>query len=142
MKIQAFFDKYNGKYVDFDHNYGAQCVDLMRQYCVDVIGIDGYSLPAANYAKQIFKNFPLLGDANFTKILNTPNNVPNKGDIMFWDWKWPTTGIAGHVAIFSAGDVNKFISFDQNYPTNSACRYYNHSYSGVMGWLRPRVKIN
>lgn len=140
MKLDQFVTKYNGRYIDYDHKYFAQCVDLMRQYCVDVLGIDGYTLPPTDYAKNIFKRFPLLGTDKFTKILNTPNNSPMKGDIIFWDWKWPVTGYAGHVAIVTGADVNRFIAFTQNYPTRSTCRYYNYNYRGVLGWLRPRQK--
>jgi len=138
IKLQDFINKYNGRYVDFDKKYGPQCVDLLRQYCNDVLGIDAYTLPPTDYAKNIFKRFPLLGTDKFTKILNTLNNYPNPGDIVFWDWRWPVTGFGGHVAIATGGNVNKFISFDQNYPTHSPCRYYNHDYRGVMGWLRSR----
>lgn len=142
MKLQDFIDKNNGKYVDWDKKYGPQCVDLMRQYCVDVLGIDAYTLPPTDYAKNIFKRFPLTGTEKFTKIKNTPNNFPMKGDIIFWDWKWPVTGIAGHVAIVTGADVNRFIAFSQNYPTKSTCRYYNYNYKGVLGWLRFRGKIS
>lgn len=141
MKFQEFVDKNNGKYIDYDGNYGCQCVDLMRQYLVDVVGISGYSLKGVSYAKQLFTNMDNLGDENFIKIHNGKSNFPRRGDIVVWGWKWPVTGYAGHVAVCSDGNVNKFISFDQNYPTNSACRYYNHDYRGVLGWLRPRKEI-
>lgn len=36
MTIQEFVEKYKGKLVDFDGAYGAQCVDLVRQYFKDV----------------------------------------------------------------------------------------------------------
>jgi hypothetical protein len=36
MTLQGFIEKYNGKAVDFDKAYGAQCVDLVRQYFKDV----------------------------------------------------------------------------------------------------------
>jgi len=141
MTLNEFVSTYNGKYIDYDGSYGAQCTDLMRQYCVDVLSIPGYSIIPALYARQMFERFPLLGDQHFTKILNTKNNVPNKGDIIFWGYKWPTTGYAGHVAIFCDGNVNRFISFDQNYPNHTPCRYHNHAYRGVLGWLRHRKTV-
>ena len=36
MNLAEFLNKYTGKKVDFDKVYGAQCVDLFRQYCQDV----------------------------------------------------------------------------------------------------------
>ena len=141
IKLQDFVNKYNGKYVDWDKNFGPQCVDLMRFYLDEVVGISGLAIPPAPYAKNMFQRFPTLGDANFTKIVNTKNNVPNKGDIIFWGtYPW-ITGVAGHVAIYCDGNVNKFISFDQNYGPPNFCKYVNHNYKGVMGWLRSRRKI-
>lgn len=135
MTLDSFVSKWNGKFIDFDGNYGPQCVDLMRQYIKECLGKDPYSIPRANYAKNIFYNFK--SNKDFQKILNTPNGVPQKGDIIFWKTYFGVTGIAGHVAIFSGGNVYKFISFDQNYPSGSPCRYFNHSYKGVVGWLHP-----
>jgi cell wall-associated NlpC family hydrolase len=137
MTLQQFIDKYNGKFIDYGKAYGCQCVDLMRQWISEGLGLDAYSVPRADYAKNIFKSF--ISSASWTKIINTPTGVPTKGDLVFWNWCWPVTGIAGHVAIFSAGDTNKFISFDQNYPTGSTCRYVNHDYRGVMGWLHKKT---
>ncbi len=39
MTLDEFVKKYLGKKVDYDGQYGAQCVDLFRQYCKDVLGI-------------------------------------------------------------------------------------------------------
>jgi hypothetical protein len=36
MTLNEFVEKYKGKPVDFDKMYGAQCVDLVRQYFQDV----------------------------------------------------------------------------------------------------------
>jgi len=40
MNLQEFVNKYRGKLVDFDGAFGAQCVDLARQYCQDVWGFN------------------------------------------------------------------------------------------------------
>jgi len=39
MTLEEFVEKYKGKKVDFDGAYGAQCVDLARQYFKEVWGI-------------------------------------------------------------------------------------------------------
>ena len=38
MTLIEFVNRYLGKKVDFDGHYGAQCVDLFRQYNRDVLG--------------------------------------------------------------------------------------------------------
>ena len=39
MKLDEFINKYINTKVDFDKAFGAQCVDLFRQYCKDVLNI-------------------------------------------------------------------------------------------------------
>ena len=39
MKLSEFIQRNIGCKVDFDGLWGAQCVDLFRQYCKDVLGI-------------------------------------------------------------------------------------------------------
>lgn len=134
MTLNGFIDKYNGRYVDYDGKYGAQCVDLIRQYLKEVLGIDGYSLPPVSYAKELYKNFVL--NKNFVRIKNTPSFIPQKGDIIVWDWRFPVTGYPGHVAIFIEGDVNRFIAFGQNYGKPNFCKFTNYDYRGVLGVLR------
>jgi len=134
MTLQNFIDKYNGKFIDFDKAYGPQCVDLIRQYLMECLEIDPYTIPRVNYAKEIYTKFNPK-NTYFQRVYNSPTAVPKKGDIIVWDWRWPVTGYAGHVAIFAGGDVNRFISFDQNYSWPKTCSYKNHTYSGVIGWL-------
>ncbi len=135
MTHADFVTAHMNRYVDYDGKYGAQCTDLMRLYCRDVLGVDGYTLPAVSYARQLFTNF--VPNAKFIKISNTPTNVPKQGDLIVWGIYPFITGFAGHVAIFDSGDVNSLITFDQNWgPTGSACGFRKHSYRGVLGWLR------
>jgi hypothetical protein len=133
MTFQDFLEKYNGKYIDFDGYYGAQCMDLEHQYCLEVLGIGDHTVLAAPSAKEVYNNFPTVkGNELFEQIGNTPTNTPQEGDIMFWG-----SGTWGHVAVFVEGDANSFRSFDQNYPTGSPCHIQNHiNYTGVLGWLR------
>lgn len=133
MTFQSFIETFNGKYIDFDGAYGAQCMDEMHYYCVQVLGLADGRILAAPCAKDVYNNFDsVFGHELFERIPNTPTGVPNEGDVMFWG-----NGTWGHVAIFIEGDANSFRSFDQNYPTGSPCHVQNHtSYSGVLGWLR------
>lgn len=145
MTYTDFIYKYNNKYVDYDLSFGFQCVDLMRRYVKDVMGVDPYkAIPQRGNAKDIFKNF--VSNKYFTKILNTKDNVPQKGDIIFWGTYPFVTGLPGHVAVFDHGDVYTFVSFDQNYPSKSPCHFVQHGsnkilhgYRGVLGWLRPHI---
>ncbi len=135
MTLQEFQQKYTGKFVDFDGAFGPQCVDLMNQYCVDVLGITNpiQVLPGGT-AFEIYNNY---SGTQFTKLANTPTGVPTPGDIVFWSTAWGNG--AGHVAIFVSGDANNFTSFEQNDITsadpNGSCQTLSHNYTDVVGWL-------
>ena len=138
MTLTDFITRYNGKYVDTDGAYGGQCMDLMHQYCVEVLGIQDLSVLAAPSAQAVWNSFSTVkGHELFEKIENTPTGVPQEGDIMFW-----VNLPYGHVAVFHDGDVNSFKSFDQNYPTGSPCHIQNHTYANVGGWLRFKGSVS
>jgi len=138
MTLDAFVTKYNGRFIDFDGAYGFQCVDLMRQWQVEGLGVPASSIPPSLYAKDIFKNFPDGGNKYFTKIKNGPNNMPQKGDIVFWTWYPFKIGWAGHVAIASVSWLLGLNTFDQNFPLGSFCKFTLHDYKGCLGWLHSR----
>lgn len=141
LSFTDFRTKYNGKGIDFDGSFGDQCVDLMNQYCVEVLGLTSpMQVLGGPTAYQIYQNY---NGTQFTKIANTPTGVPNNGDIMFWNPNVSgITGSAGHVSVYVDGDVNNFNSFDQNYPTGTLCHIQSHTYNGVAGWLRFKSPVD
>lgn len=137
ISLQKFIDENNGKFKDFDKAYGPQCVDLIRYYLRDVIGISAYAIPAAKWANDMFNKFPDKGDSNFIKIYNAKDNWPIFGDVVFSQWKLFGVVYRRHVSLATKGNIKTYISFDQNWPEGFPCRYTNHNYSGTLGWLRP-----
>jgi hypothetical protein len=136
-KVDAFVNAWTNKPIDFDKSYGYQCVDLMRQFAQDVLGMNS-QFPRGN-AYAIFSN--MSSTTTLKKVLNTPAAVPSKGDVIFWH-PAASNGQAGHVAIFVEGNSKQFSSFDQNYCKNTgsgigecAPRKVVHNYDGVAGWI-------
>lgn len=148
MTFEDFYFKWNGKPLEFNHDgIENQCMDLFYQYLQDVIGIDPKPFQGWGSAKNCYNNFDNIKGASkiFTKIKNDPNNVPKRGDVVFWGTYPGVTGFAGHVGIFYQGDLYTVWSFDQNYPTGSPCAFVKHGtnkvfhgYRGVMGWLHKK----
>ncbi len=144
MILNDFIWKYNGKYIDYDHAYGYQCVDLIRQKTKDVDGFESYTaIPAGANAITIWNNFK--DNKYYKKVLNGPTNVPKKGNIMFFKFYPLLYGFSGHTAVFCDGDIYSVISFDQNWPTGTPCHLQKHGsskllhgYRGCVGWLTPR----
>lgn len=126
--FQQFFNTYNGKFVDFDGAYGAQCFDLVNKWSTTL----GYRPFSGLYASGIYQQ----PQGNYSQIPNSPTAVPQAGDIIVWNNRYG--GGYGHTGIATGeGDTNYFVSFDQNYPTGSPSKPVRHSYDGVIGWLRP-----
>jgi len=132
MTIQEFLDKYNGKFVDFDGYYGAQCVDLIQQYNKEVFG-GGFI--TGQGAADIWETYPT---DIYDRYLNTIDFIPKLGDIVIW--KKTTSLPYGHIAIIKTASQLKFTSLDQNWPTGSNCHYVDHNYENpmVLGFLRPK----
>ncbi len=144
MTANDFFTKYNGKGINFDGYYGNQCMDLYQQYNKEVVGAP--SVPANPAYKVWYYNlYPL---DFYTKIANTPDGVPQAGDVVIWGPN--LNGGFGHISVFQKGDVNNFTSFDQNFPSQGyydyqgnfigtgVCHFQPHNYNYVYGWLRPK----
>jgi len=135
MTFQQFLDKYDRKPLNPDGIYGQQCVDVIKQYFVDCLGIPAIRNNAVDY----WTNYPT---AHLTKIVNTPSFVPQKGDIVVWG---TSVGQYGHIAIIIDANVNSFTSFDQNWPFDNGtgvAHFQWHNYTGVLGVLRPKKNVN
>lgn len=129
MTFQEFLQKHNGKYLEVAGSSAQnQCVDLANGYIRDVLG-----LPIIEWTNA--RDFPSKGGDNYEYILNTPDGVPQEGDLIIWQHNQ-----YGHIAVFVEGDANTFRSFDQNYPTGTPCHIQQHSYTSpqVAGWMRAK----
>lgn len=137
MTLDQFKNKWLGKKADFDGAYGGQCVDLFRFYNKEVLEIaQPKSVVGAADFWSNYDSDPNLKN-NFTKIVNSPTFVPNEGDVVVWTRR--AGGGFGHIAIYLRGDVNKFTSLDQNWPTLSKVTETEHNYTNVYGVLRPDI---
>jgi len=141
LTLKQFIDKWNGKKADWDNAYGGQCVDLFRFYNKEVLEIpQPKSVVGAADFWANYDTDPVLKD-NFTKIKNTADFKPIKGDVMLWNKR--AGGGFGHVAMVSddKADLNTFNSFDQNWSRVSYCEIVNHDYKNVYGVLRPKKQL-
>jgi hypothetical protein len=131
MDFDTFIKKYNGKFVEY-HSYGNvainQCIDLVNQYFVEVLGVQAViGTDAVDVPSKVSPN-------DFEWVKNSATNAPVKGDVIVWSGVW------GHIAICYEANSNDFVSFDQNWPTGSVCKLVGHDYTNVLGWLHPKEK--
>ena len=132
MTLNEFVLKYRGQKVDFDKAYGAQCVDLFRQYCHDVLYIPHTG--AVQGAKDIwlnYNNMP-LEQKYFVKV----KGAPRAGDVLVW-----VGGQYGHVAIFMAMCGSNYIVFEQDGYKQDGAKISLLTGSGLLGALRKRTRM-
>jgi len=133
MTIKEFFDAYLGFWIETNKGTDTatldQCVDLWRAYNRRVISAPDVYGNAVDFWNKYPTDF-------YDKIPNTPSGVPQLGDVIVWGTKY---GKYGHIAVCTdIANIKTFTSFDQNDPFNSPCHFQPHTYTGVLGWLRPK----
>lgn len=133
MNYDEFIAEYNGKSFDYDGVAGVQCVDLVKMYLDKVFGIKPSAWGNAKDYYENFNNFPLK--TSFTRIANTPDFIPQKGDIVVWGAGLGNT--YGHIAIATGeGNTSQFYSYDLNWGSKIVHKVL-HNYKGFLGVLRP-----
>ncbi|MBD5584168.1 MAG: CHAP domain-containing protein [Clostridia bacterium] len=106
MTIDEFLNKYTGKKVDFDGAFGAQCVDLFRQYCQDVLKIPHTG--AVEGAKDLWLKYDQLLEPKYF----TREQEPKVGDVAIWGAT--ENNKYGHVAIVVGVLDKTFLVFEQD----------------------------
>ena len=119
-----------GKFLDYDGAYGAQCVDLIAYY-YKYLGQSKYV--KGNGCDYVSNALP----DGWIRIKNTADFVPEPGNIAVWGTE---LSAYGHVAIILSADVHSFVSMDQNWPRGSACKRVTHNYNKFWGVIRPNFK--
>lgn len=137
MKFNEFVNTYYGKAIDYDGGYGVQCVDLIKLYADKVFNLKFGAFGNAHTYYDNYTKIPMLYE-NFTRIANTPDFVPQKGDIVVWNTKRSNGN--GHIAIATGeGNTKYFWSYDMNWDGKGGeMKKIIHDYTNVSGVLRPR----
>ena len=137
MTLEEFVKKYNGKKVDFDHAYGAQCVDLFRQYAKEGLGISEHtgSCVTSGGAKDLFLDYDKMPIEKkyFTR---SKGKAYQPGDVLVWDHTEKNQ--YGHVAIFLAYLGSGLLVFEQNGITQAGAEIQVRTRDNMLGYLRKR----
>lgn len=144
---EDFFSWAPGKYLDPDGVYKYQCVDVPIAYAVAIF-------PGISWEKTFGR-----GNANMHYPKNNaywesiPNKVgdltsfPQRGDIVIWGGD--RFNEFGHIAVVLWADAYSMIVMQQNADGSarlpvqvSTIGYDQAGTGGVVGWLRPKVKMD
>lgn len=132
MTLWQFVQKHVKTKVDFDGAYGAQCVDLFRQYCEDVLDI-GHT-GAVVGAKDLVERYDALPkeQEHFALIRDRYNVM--RGDVAVWGAHGSNP--YGHVAIVLEEYGGNLVVFEQDGFRQDGAKIAERSADGVIGYLR------
>jgi len=136
MTLDEFVETYNGKKIDFDGHYGAQCVDVFRQYCRDVLNIPhtgGVVGASELYTK--YEAMP-LEQTYFARIPYKAGMLPKVGDVVIFGAT--KTNLYGHVAIVLDASTKEIAVFEQDGFKQDGAHVGSWNYARVLGFLRKR----
>lgn len=131
MNLCEFVIAYNGKKIDFDGVFGAQCVDLFRQYSKDVNGTPHTG--SVDGAKDLFLNHEKLLQKDYYKKVGK-TSVPKPGDVAVWGQS--ATNKYGHVAIVLSQLDDCLIVFEQDGFKQDGAKINIRSKDNLLGYLR------
>jgi hypothetical protein len=136
MTLERFLTLYCGKHVDYDGVYGAQCVDLFRQYCKDVLGIPHTgACSSSGGAKDLYNDYAKmpLEKKYFVKLAKSA--TPSYGYVAVWN-STPTNSF-GHVAIVICRLSNSsLLVFEQNGINQDGAKFTERKTENLLGYLK------
>lgn len=140
VSFEEWVSKNLSRAIDYDGAYGVQCVDLAKHYIKNVLGITPQSIGnAIDYYNK--RNTSKYLTDNFVWIDNTPEFIPQKGDLCVFKSRSGN----GHISVATGdGTTSYFYSYDQNYPLgkHEPMTKVKHSYNSFLGVLRYKGKYN
>ncbi|UKH48307.1 minor tail protein [Arthrobacter phage Lilmac1015] len=119
----------DGRYIDMDGAFGAQCVDLAIHYNLRAVG--GPSINGNG--RDWFANGRASGAYEAYAVGGAHGETAGKGDIACWGPSWG--GGWGHVAIVLADNGSTLTVMSQN---PGPARRMNLGKNGLQGYLRPK----
>lgn len=134
MKFHEFINKYINRKIDFDNAYGAQCVDVFRQYCKDVLNIPHAG--AVEGAKDLFLNYDKLPlEVKYFDKIKSSYISPRYGDVIVWGET--KSNRYGHVAIVISNVGNKkVLVFEQDGFKQDGAKLSVRTIANCIGILR------
>lgn len=135
MDTKQFVDTYYGTKIDFDSAFGAQCVDLFRQFNKDVFGFPHTG--GVDGAKDLWELYGKLPEEKkYYEQIKKEGTIPIEGDAVIFG-STPTNKY-GHVAVVLWASRKIMVVVEQNGISQDGTKVTVRDYSNVLGFLRRR----
>ena len=142
MDLVSYANNNLGQHLDNGQgSYAGECVSLAIRVAHDVYNVPFGTLFCSNTggARDLFEQFDGTIPQYFDKIPNDPmdaNQLPEAGDLIIWG---SALGSFGHIGVVMSGQpLTVFQQLGTPIFKESEIHTFP-SYSGVLGWLRPKV---
>lgn len=126
--LSSFINKFDKKKVDFDGAYGAQCVDLFRQWCSDLGVPHTGTVEGAKDLALRYESLPA------EKKYFSLEKSPQAGDAAVWNAT--ASNPFGHVAIVVSVCGEEVLVFEQDGFAQDGCRFAARKLDNMVGCLR------
>lgn len=137
LTVDEFVKKYDGKSIDYDKMYGAQCVDLFNFYNKEVVGAGPIGTPKTGGARDLYEVESKNAVENYKRL--SADSPLQPGDVQVY--AAPHGRYSRDGAVYYYGHVNIYIGdnkvIEQNgkkYQTTAIAQNYS---VGRIGILRP-----
>lgn len=135
MDTKQFVDKYLGTKVDFDGAFGAQCVDLFRQFNSEVFGFP--RTEGVEGAKDLYELYGKLPEEKkYYEQIRKEGTIPLEGDFVIFGKT--ATNKFGHVAIVLWASRKTMVVLEQDGLKQDGTKIVTRNYDNVLGFLRRR----
>jgi hypothetical protein len=140
MNFQEWLNSRNGRAIDMDGYYGAQCWDSWADFAVNVVGTPlrmtytgagGGGTHRPGYACEVYHQFERSGLNQWLTRLG--NVTAQRGDVAFWEYGYSATPYS-HVAVVIEDRGNSLLCMTQNPGANHISVITK---AGLLGYLRP-----
>ena len=134
MNLQEFVSRYKGRKVDFDGAFGAQCVDLARQYFKDVWGVpqpEGV-IGARDFFFQHESRSRQKEYMDCIPYRMKGQIIPEGAVVIF---NASATNEYGHIGICLSSDTETIQLFEQDGFKQDGAKITPWTYNRVAGWL-------
>lgn len=137
LSVQQIVDKYNGKAVDFDKKYGAQCVDFFNFVNAEMVGAPFIGTPVSGGARDLWEVDNQVRNQHYKKM---PSGTPEQaGDILVYGE--PNGRYVENGKVFFLGHVRMALGngqyIEQNGKKANVTVVNSDKVGGLLGILRP-----
>lgn len=137
LSVQQVVEKYDGKAVDFDKKYGAQCVDLFNFINADMVGAPFIGTPATGGARDLYEVDNAVRNKHYKKL--PPGTPEQAGDILVYGE--PNGRYVENGRVFFLGHVRMALGdgryIEQNGKKAGVTVVNSDKVGGLLGILRP-----